>query len=240
MRMCRRAPQASAERRMKPAKERWKKKRRPAAHGPVGTTIPVVDDFGVLTRMFLCQVGFKVKDAATGIKTRPLTAERSDVVILDVNLPDIMGGLEDGVAAYPTLPIESKELIANVKSLPRIDRAEMEPRESREGYRQTIDMALEGVWTIDAGAITTYVNGQMAAMLGHSAAGMIGKSLYDFMERDLARVGRAKFRTHQAGPQAAVRLSIPTCRRHGSLGDRLDPSDLRRGRAVRRRCPFDH
>jgi PAS domain S-box-containing protein len=78
-------------------------------------------------------------------------------------------------------------MVANVKSLLRIDRAEMELRESQEYYRRIIDTALEGVWTIDAGATTTYVNRQMAAMLGRSAADMIGRSLYDFMERD-ARV----------------------------------------------------
>jgi PAS domain S-box-containing protein len=64
----------------------------------------------------------------------------------------------------------------------RIDRAEVALRESRERYRRIIDTALAGVWAVDAGTITTYVNRQMAAMLGQSAADMIGRSLYDFME----------------------------------------------------------
>jgi PAS domain S-box-containing protein len=43
---------------------------------------------------------------------------------------------------------------------------------------------LEGVWTIDAGAITTYVNQQMASMLGRNAADMLRRSIYDFMQQD--------------------------------------------------------
>lgn len=63
-------------------------------------------------------------------------------------------------------------------------RAELELRGSQERYRQIIETVLEGVWTIDAGAITTYVNQQMASMLGRSAADMLGRSIYDFMQQD--------------------------------------------------------
>jgi len=110
--------------------------------------------------------------------------QASDLVILDVNLPDIAKGLDGGAVAYLTLPIDAEQMVANVKSLLRIDREKMELRENQGPYRRIIDMAIEGVWTIDAGAITTYVNRQMAAMLGQSATDMIGRSLYDFMEPD--------------------------------------------------------
>jgi len=63
-------------------------------------------------------------------------------------------------------------------------RAELELRESQKRYRRIIETALEGVWTIDAGAITTYVNQRMASMLDLRAADMIGRSIYDFMQQD--------------------------------------------------------
>lgn len=63
-------------------------------------------------------------------------------------------------------------------------RAELELRGSQKRYRQIIETVLEGVWTIDAGAITTYVNQQMASMLGRNAADMLRRSIYDFMQQD--------------------------------------------------------
>jgi len=66
-------------------------------------------------------------------------------------------------------------------------RAELELRGSRKRYRQIIETVFtvfEGVWTIDAGAITTYVSQQMASMLGRNAADMLRRSIYDFMQQD--------------------------------------------------------
>jgi PAS domain S-box-containing protein len=105
--------------------------------------------------------------------------EYPDLIILD---EDHVGAAGDGVDPHLTLPVEPEEVIATVKSLLRIDRAEVALRENQEWYRRIIDTALEGVWAVDAAAITTWVNRQMAAMLGQSAADMIGRSLYDFME----------------------------------------------------------
>ena len=106
--------------------------------------------------------------------------ERPGLVIL---ARDHVRELVNGADAPRTLRSEPAELVASVKALLRIDRAEVELRESQERYRRIIDTALEGVWTIDAGGITTYVNRRMAALLGQSVADMIGRPLGDFMER---------------------------------------------------------
>jgi PAS domain S-box-containing protein len=58
----------------------------------------------------------------------------------------------------------------------------MELRRTQERYRRLLDTALEGVWSIDAGAHTTYVNEQMAWMLGHTVEEMAGRSFYDFID----------------------------------------------------------
>src|SRR2546426_535186 len=83
-----------------------------------------------------------------------------------------------GADAYLTHPVEPDELLATVKALLRIRQAEAEARESQARYRRLVDTALEGVWTIDAGACTTYVNRQMAVMLGYDADEMLGRSFY--------------------------------------------------------------
>lgn len=52
---------------------------------------------------------------------------------------------------------------------------------SEEQFRRIVETASEGVWTIDAGNVTAYVNERMADLLGWTAEEMIGRSMYDFM-----------------------------------------------------------
>jgi PAS domain S-box-containing protein len=61
--------------------------------------------------------------------------------------------------------------------------AEEALRESEERYRRIIETANEGVWFIDADNITTFVNQNMADMLGYTEAEMRGKSLFEFMDQ---------------------------------------------------------
>jgi PAS domain S-box-containing protein len=193
------------------------RRRFPSARFP-GAKILVVDDFEdgrVVASTFLRHAGFEVVEAVNGTQALALAAEGPDLVLLDINLPDIDGfevcrrlkgspatavipivhlsaahreiddrvqGLEGGADAYLTLPVRSEELIATVNSVLRIHRAEAELRKSQERYRRLIDTALEGVWTLDATATTTYVNQQMAAMLGQSAEAMLGRPLWDFVD----------------------------------------------------------
>ncbi|HIE03044.1 MAG TPA: PAS domain S-box protein [Thiotrichaceae bacterium] len=54
--------------------------------------------------------------------------------------------------------------------------------ESNKRYRNIIEVANEGIWFIDANNITTFVNQNMAKMLGYTEAEMLGKSLFMFMD----------------------------------------------------------
>jgi PAS domain S-box-containing protein len=68
-------------------------------------------------------------------------------------------------------------------------RTEEALEESEQKYRQLVDLAKEGIWTIDAGAVTSYVNPTMARMLGYTTDEMIGRHLFSFMddrEREIA------------------------------------------------------
>jgi len=55
-------------------------------------------------------------------------------------------------------------------------------RKSEEMYRQIVETAQEGIWTIDENEKTSFANKKMADMLGYTLAEMIGKELYDFMD----------------------------------------------------------
>jgi PAS domain S-box-containing protein len=50
-------------------------------------------------------------------------------------------------------------------------------RASEERYRQIVETANEGIWTIDADSITTFMNGRMAGMLGYTQDEVIGMPL---------------------------------------------------------------
>lgn len=66
-------------------------------------------------------------------------------------------------------------------------RAESALAESEERYRRIVDTTQEGIWEIDSDGRTTFVNRPMAEMLGYSVEGMMGRSMFDFMD-DRARL----------------------------------------------------
>ncbi|MBW4888554.1 PAS domain-containing sensor histidine kinase [Mucilaginibacter sp. HMF5004] len=57
-------------------------------------------------------------------------------------------------------------------------------RESETFYRQIVETAQEGIWTIDANNKTSFVNKTIGDILGYSPEEMMGKELYDFMDEE--------------------------------------------------------
>jgi PAS domain S-box-containing protein len=56
--------------------------------------------------------------------------------------------------------------------------------ESEEKYRSIVETANEGIWLTDINADTTYVNRQMAEMLGYTVDEMLGRPIFDFIFED--------------------------------------------------------
>ena len=46
-------------------------------------------------------------------------------------------------------------------------------RESEEKYRRIVETAHEGIWVVDAGAVTTFVNPRLQELLGYAPREMI-------------------------------------------------------------------
>ena len=59
--------------------------------------------------------------------------------------------------------------------------AEEAVRESEAQYRRIVETAQEGIWAVDASGKTTYVNAQMAKLLGHEPLEMMGRPFADFI-----------------------------------------------------------
>jgi PAS domain S-box-containing protein len=72
-------------------------------------------------------------------------------------------------------------------------RTEEALRASEARYRQIVDTAYEGVWLLDSGARTSFVNARIAELLGYSVDEMLGRSLFDFMEPEARAAAEEQF-----------------------------------------------
>ncbi|MDZ8051551.1 MAG: EAL domain-containing protein [Aulosira sp. ZfuVER01] len=57
-------------------------------------------------------------------------------------------------------------------------------RQREEQYRRIVETATEGIWVLDENNQTSFVNKQMATMLGYSADEMQGATLFSFMDAE--------------------------------------------------------
>jgi PAS domain S-box-containing protein len=62
--------------------------------------------------------------------------------------------------------------------------AEERNRQNEDRYRQIVETAQEGIWTIDENEKTNFVNKKICDILGYTSAEMMGKELYDFMDAE--------------------------------------------------------
>lgn len=89
------------------------------------------------------------------------------------------------------------------RQLDQFDNANREQQralgESEERFRNIVDTANEGIWLLDMGARTSYVNKRLQEMLGYSAAEMMGRPLYDFVSAGSAPEAERHFASRVEG-----------------------------------------
>lgn len=73
-----------------------------------------------------------------------------------------------------------------------LSRAQESLRASEDRYRRIVETTNEGVWLIDPGNKTTFMNRQMERMLGCETDTGVGRSLLEFLDEE----GRARFAAH--------------------------------------------
>jgi PAS domain S-box-containing protein len=71
-------------------------------------------------------------------------------------------------------------MIGMVADITDRKRAEDAIRESEMQYRRIVETTNEGVWVLDSNLHNSYVNLQMAEMLGYEPGEMVGRSVFDF------------------------------------------------------------
>ena len=70
---------------------------------------------------------------------------------------------------------------------------------SEAQYRRIVETANEGIWMLDEHGITSFVNPQMAAMLGYSVEEMLGEPLYAFLDAAGIATAESKYERHRQG-----------------------------------------
>ncbi|MEH1829997.1 MAG: response regulator [Nostoc sp.] len=183
----------------------------------------------------LQNAGFSVVEAATGTTGLEAVAKfQPDLVILDVQLPDISGfevcrqikanpettfipvlqlsasfvqsqdkaeGLDSGADAYLVQPVEPIELLATVRSLLRIRRAEEAALSSAREWQTTFDSMNDGVSLVDREGIIIRCNRAMMQLFCKPSHEILGYAHHELMGAKLGIGDGTCFRrakeTHQ-------------------------------------------
>jgi PAS domain S-box-containing protein/putative nucleotidyltransferase with HDIG domain len=61
---------------------------------------------------------------------------------------------------------------------------------SEERYRRIVNTSEEGIWLVDGQNRTTFVNPKLSSMLGYSPEEMLGKTIYEFMDEEMAALAQ--------------------------------------------------
>ncbi len=85
---------------------------------------------------------------------------------------------------------------------------------SERSYRHIVDIAPEGIWTVDAVGRTTYVNTRLCELLGYSAREMDGRTLREYLHDDSTAAGEHIFAA--GGAMIAVEHEVRFSRKDGS------------------------
>ncbi len=72
-------------------------------------------------------------------------------------------------------------------------------RESRERYHLIVETANEGIWQVDEESRTTFVNQEMAKMLGYTVNEMMGQTPYAFMDEEWRKVAEVNMQGRRQG-----------------------------------------
>jgi two-component system, cell cycle sensor histidine kinase and response regulator CckA len=69
----------------------------------------------------------------------------------------------------------------------------------QDTYRRIVEGTRDGIWLLDADGRTTFVNAQMAAMLGQTVEAMIGRSPREFMDEEMWAEADRLIERHRQG-----------------------------------------
>jgi PAS domain S-box-containing protein len=94
-------------------------------------------------------------------------------------------GLELGADAFLTHPVEPRELLATVRALLRVRRAESRVRRAAAHWQATFDAIGDAIVLLDSSARLVQVNAAAIRLFGRAASDLIGEPLHQVIEQSL-------------------------------------------------------
>jgi diguanylate cyclase (GGDEF)-like protein/PAS domain S-box-containing protein len=107
-------------------------------------------------------------------------------------------------------------LLLNIRDVERSMRTEEALRQSEAHHRLIVELAREGIWTVDAAGQTTFANRAMAQMLDTTVAEMLEHRMLDFVDDEIraaAVEGLDNFKAGAALRERDVQLTTRTGRK---------------------------
>jgi len=89
-------------------------------------------------------------------------------------------------------------LLLNIRDVTASMRTDAALRESEEHHRMIVELAREGIWTVDADGNTTFANRAMAEMLDTTVGDLLHRPMFEFMD-DEARADADTYFERRAG-----------------------------------------
>ena len=115
---------------------------------------------------------------------------------------------------------EVETLRQRIKELEKAETAhqitEAALRDSEQRYRQIVETAHEGIWSIDEDSKTIFVNNRLAEMLGYPPEEMIGKSLNAFMDEQWQDKAKNFIESERASQGSSGQYDFKFRRKDGS------------------------
>ena len=86
-------------------------------------------------------------------------------------------------------------------------------RQNEQRYRQIVETAAEGIWTIDEHGNTSFVNERLAQMIGYRVEEILGRNAFDFVFEEDRAEALCKFVESRQGPARPYDFRL--CRKNG-------------------------
>jgi two-component system, cell cycle sensor histidine kinase and response regulator CckA len=93
---------------------------------------------------------------------------------------------------------EIRGMVSFVQDVTEQKQAERALRDSEERFRRMVEIAVEGIWILDATARTTFVNNRMADMLGYTREEMLSRKCFEFFDPEEREGARLEFEEQRA------------------------------------------
>lgn len=97
------------------------------------------------------------------------------------------------------VPWKNDLILAIVRNISEQKLIEEALRTSEEQYRRIVETAAEGIWQMDHQCNTTFVNSKIATILGYTREEMMGKSLFQFMDKETQVIAKQRLELCQQG-----------------------------------------